>query len=154
MIAVISSRDGERILLAHSARHPPKMHTVLAGFVEAGEKFEEAVARETFEETGISIDEGSVRYIGSQPWPFPQSCMIGFSAVADDRQPLQIDRNELVAAAWFSKDDVMRAASLEGSTMQEAVARAALEKDPTLNLLIPPKGVIARELIDTWLEGR
>lgn len=55
-----------------------------------------AVARETLEETVIRIDEGSVKYIGSQPWPFPQSCMIAFSATADDLQPLNIDENELV----------------------------------------------------------
>ena len=70
MIASITSRCGERILLARSKRHPPKLHTVLAGFVEAGETFEAAVGREVWEETGIRIDEGSVKYIGSQPWPF------------------------------------------------------------------------------------
>ena len=153
IICVISSRDGERVLLAHSPRHPPKLHTVLAGFVEAGETFEAAVAREAYEETGIRIDEGSVRYIGSQPWPFPQSCMVGFSAVAADQQPLNIDKDELVAAEWFSRDDVHKAASLEGAMMQENVARAAIDKDPDLKLLIPPKGVIARKLIDKWLAG-
>lgn len=72
MIAVISSRDKERVLLGRSLRHPPRMYTALAGFVEAGEMFEKAVAREVYEETGIRIDEDSVNYISSQPWPFPQ----------------------------------------------------------------------------------
>jgi NAD+ diphosphatase len=151
MIAAISSRDGQRVLLARSKRHPPKLHTVLAGFVEAGETFEAAVARETFEETGIHIDEGSVQYVGSQPWPFPQSCMIGFTATADDTVPLNIDTVELVSARWFDKSEVIKAASVEGPTMQHPVAEAALKNDPTLPLIIPPKGVIARKLIDKWL---
>jgi len=69
MIAAIVSRSGDKILLAHSQRHPPRLHTVLAGFIEAGETFEKGVAREAFEETGIRIDEDSVQYLGSQPWP-------------------------------------------------------------------------------------
>ena len=81
MIAVITSSDKERVLLGRSLRHPPKMYTALAGFVEAGETFEKAVAREVFEETGVRIDQDSVQYIGSQPWPFPQvrlmnTCML------------------------------------------------------------------------------
>jgi NAD+ diphosphatase len=152
MIAVISSRDGQQVLLARSKRHPPKLHTVLAGFVEAGETFEAAVAREAFEETGVRIDEGSVKYVGSQPWPFPQSCMIGFQATADDLQPLVIDEKEIEYARWFGRAEVARAAKVQGSTMQRAVADAALQNDPTLPLLIPPRGVIARSLIDLWLD--
>lgn len=151
MIAVISSRDGQRVLLAHSSRHPPGFNTVLAGFVEAGETFEAAVARETFEETGIRIDEGSVQYVGSQPWPFPQSCMIGFTAYADCSQELKVDTKELISAGWFTKADVARAATVEGPTMKREVAEEALRKDPSLPLLIPPKGVIARKLLDKWL---
>jgi NAD+ diphosphatase len=152
MIASITSRCGNHILLARSKRHPPKLHTVLAGFVEAGETFESAVARETWEETGIRIDEGSVQYIGSQPWPFPQSCMIAFNATADDSQTLNIDEDELVDAKWFHKDDVMKATMVDGAVMQHEVAKAVLEADPSLPLLVPPKRVIARTLIDTWLE--
>jgi len=151
MIASITSRCGERILLARSPRHPPKMHTVLAGFVEAGERFETAVARETWEETGIRIDEGSVSYIGSQPWPFPQSCMIAFTATADDSQPLNIDENEIVEAQWFTREEVLAATEVEGAVMQHEVAEKALKSNPEIPLLIPPKRVIARTLIDTWL---
>jgi NAD+ diphosphatase len=153
MICAVSSRDGERILLARSPRHPEKLHTTLAGFVEAGETLEAAVAREAFEETGVRIDEGSVQYVGTQPWPFPQSCMFGFLATADEKQPLHIDANELLSARWFTKEEVAKAATVEGPTMQKGVALAALERDPTLPLLIPPKGVIARRLIDQWLTG-
>mmetsp|Transcript_33304 Transcript_33304/g.48881 ORF Transcript_33304/g.48881 Transcript_33304/m.48881 type:complete len:502 (+) Transcript_33304:1043-2548(+) len=149
MIALISSRDGNRVLLARSPRHPPRLHTVLAGFVEVGETFESAVARETFEETGITIDVDSVRYVGSQPWPFPQSCMIGFMATADDTLPLTIDEKEIVSAGWFDKSVVKVSAGVKGATMQEKVAN---EVDGSIELLIPPKGVIARKLIDLWLE--
>jgi len=152
MIASITSRCGKRILLARSERHPPKLHTVLAGFVEAGETFEAAVARETWEETGLRIDTESVRYVGSQPWPFPQSSMVAFSATADDSQPLDIDEEEIVSARWFDREEVVKATMVEGAVMQREVAEAALERDPGLNLLVPPKHVIARILIDTWLE--
>lgn len=151
MIASISSRCGNKILLARSPRHPPRMHTVLAGFVEAGETFEKAVARETFEEVGIRIDEDSVKYVGSQPWPFPQSSMVAFSATADATQPLNIDTDELVEARWFDRDEVLKATTVEGPVMQPDVAKTALENDPDLPLLIPPKKVIARKLIDSWL---
>ena len=67
----MSSRCGEKIRLANSARPPPGLHTVLAGFVELGETYEEAVAREVCEETGVVVDGGSPTYVGSQPWPFP-----------------------------------------------------------------------------------
>jgi NAD+ diphosphatase len=154
MIAVISSRDKERVLLGRSLRHPPRMHTALAGFVEAGETFEKAVAREVYEETGVRIDEDSVNYIGSQPWPFPQSIMIGFSATADETQPLNVDTNELVEAAWFTRDQVQKAAAVPGAMMRKEVAEAALVDDPSLELLIPPKGVLARTLLDTWLDRR
>jgi len=153
MIASIGSRCGTKILLARSRRHPPKMHTVLAGFVEAGETFEKAVARETWEEVGIRIDEDSVKYVGSQPWPFPQSSMVAFEATADASQPLNIDENEIVEARWFDRDEVFRATQIEGPVMQPEVAKKALEEDPSLPLLIPPKQVIARKLIDTWFEG-
>ncbi|GKY98257.1 hypothetical protein MPSEU_000783400 [Mayamaea pseudoterrestris] len=152
MIVLISSRDGQRVLLAKSPRHPDKMYTVLAGFVEAGEAFEATVVRETFEETGVIVDEGSMQYCGSQPWPFPQSCMIGFIATADDTTPLNIDTAELVDAKWFSRSDVERAATVPGATMQKEVAEAALKNDPSIPLLIPPKNVIARKLIDRWLD--
>jgi NADH pyrophosphatase NudC (nudix superfamily)/nicotinamide mononucleotide (NMN) deamidase PncC len=152
MIASISSRCGTKILLARSPRHPPRMHTVLAGFVEAGETFEKAVARETWEESGIRIDEDSVKYVGSQPWPFPQSTMVAFEATADETQPLNIDETELVEARWFDKEEVRKATQVEGRVMEHDVAKQALEEDPTLPLLIPPKRVIARKLIDNWLQ--
>ena len=106
------------------------------------------------EETGIRIDFESIQYLGSQPWPFPQSCMVGFLATANHmNQTLILDPNEIVSAEWFHKKDVIHAATIQGSTMNHTVAIAAKEQNPTLPLLIPPKGVIARKLIDYWLEN-
>lgn len=153
MIAVVSSRDGERVLLARSPRHPERMHTALAGFVEAGETMERAVAREVFEETGVRIDMDSVEYVASQPWPFPQSTMIGFIAQADESQELKIDPNEIVEARWFDRSEVFEATKIEGPVMQHEVAQAAIAADPSIRLLIPPRGVLARSLIETWLKG-
>ena len=153
MIVLVSSRDQQRVLLARSPRHPPKLHTVLAGFVEAGETFEAAVAREVLEETGVRVDADSIQYVGSQPWPFPQSCMIGFTATADDAAlaELKIDPQEIVSAGWFDRNEVEHAASVPGATMQRGVAEEAIARDPSLSLLVPPQGVIARRLIDLWL---
>ena len=98
MICAVSNRANDKILLARSPRHPEGVMTTLAGFVEAGETFEACVAREVLEETGVRIDEGSVRYLTSQPWPFPQSCMVAFRATADcDRVGLD---DELLGRRW------------------------------------------------------
>lgn len=152
IIVLITNRDQTKALLARSSRHPPKLHTAIAGFVEAGETFEKAVMRESQEETGIMVDSDSITYLASQPWPFPRSTMIAFRATADDSIPLNVDFNELEGASWFDKNDVAKAASLSGPMLQENIAREALQKDPSLQVLIPPKGVVARSLIDNWLE--
>ena len=113
-----------RALLARNARFTGGMHSLVAGFVEPGESFEEAAARELMEETGVEAHE--FRYAGSQPWPFPDSIMVGFRAKA--RGPgIQVDGKEIVEAAWFGPD--------------------ALPP-------IPRHGSIARKLIDEWLGER
>ena len=113
---------------ARSPRHPagPRpgtgLFTTLAGFVEAGETFEAAVAREVFEETGVRVDEGSVRYLKSQPWPFPQSSMIAFRATADADAPLNIDDDELVEAKWWDRAAVRKACTVPGAVMRPDVS--------------------------------
>lgn len=156
MIAAVSSGDGSQLLLARSARHPPRVHTVLAGFVEAGETMEHAVAREVWEEVAVRIDPASVRYLASQPWPFPQSTMVGFLARAADCgnhvPPLRLQDNEIVEAGWFTRDQVRAAAAVPGPVMQHDYARDYLAQHPDTELLLPPKGVLARRLIDAWLD--
>lgn len=120
-------RDGDRLLLGRHAGLAPGMYSTLAGFVEPGESLEEAVAREVREEAGVEVR--NVRYFGSQPWPFPHSLMIGFTAEYAGGE-LLVDPAELEDARWFGLDEL-----------------------PT----VPPKLSIARHLIDAFLaelEGR
>ncbi len=97
-------QHGERILLARQATWAPGQHSVLAGFVETGETLEAAVARETWEEAGLRVT--NIRYFASQPWPFPSSLMLGFTAEAlDDR--FSLDDNELESARWMTRAELL-----------------------------------------------
>lgn len=91
--------DGNRLLLARNARFPSGFYSVLAGFVEPGETLEECAQREVFEETGIHIK--NIRYFGSQPWPFPHSLMVGFTADYAGGE-IVLEEEELEHADWFS----------------------------------------------------
>jgi NAD+ diphosphatase len=120
-IIVAIVRD-KAILLAHAARFPGAMYSVLAGFVEPGESLEDCVRREVKEESGIDIR--NIRYFGSQPWPFPNSLMVGFTAEYAGGE-IAMDGKEIVDAGWFTADNL-----------------------PT----IPDKISIARKLIDWFSE--
>jgi NAD+ diphosphatase len=100
------------------------------------------------EESGAVCTD--VNYVASQAWPFPQSSMVGFTATADMSRPLQIDTTELLDGKWFSKEAVAKAAAAS-VTMDPKQTDVILANDPTLELLVPAKGAIARHLIDTWL---
>jgi NAD+ diphosphatase len=121
--------DGERILMGRQNRWPPGMHSVLAGFVEPGESLEGAVAREIFEEAGIEVTD--IRYHSSQPWPFPASIMLGFTARAVTTG-LVIDHTELEDARWYSREDLVTSPEDE-------------------SFRLPRKDSIARRLVDDWL---
>lgn len=90
--------QGNHILLAHGARHRSGMYSVLAGFVEPGETLEDCVRREVMEEVGVAVTD--IRYFGSQPWPFPDSLMIAFTAVTSQAE-LRLQKEEIAAAGWF-----------------------------------------------------
>jgi NAD+ diphosphatase len=98
-IIVLVRRDDE-VLLARSPGFPPGMYSIIAGFVEPGETIEHAVHREVMEETGITIRD--LHYIGSQPWPFPDSLMIGFVASYAGGM-IKTDPKEIEEAAWFKR---------------------------------------------------
>lgn len=100
---IMSVVKDDHILLGRSPHFEKDMYSTLAGFVEAGETLEEAVSREVFEETNIVIEQ--VNYVTSQPWPFPHSVMIGYSAQYREGE-LKIDRKELEDARWFHYDEL------------------------------------------------
>ena len=134
-VTIMLVEHDDRLLLGRQPRFPPKMYSALAGFVEPGETIEEAVAREIHEEAGVRVRD--VRYIASQPWPFPSQLMIGCTSMADDPE-LTIDTTELEDARWFTR------AELEE-------ARAAGEAGTDL-LYFPRPFAIAHHLIAWWLD--
>ncbi len=91
-------KQGKEILLARNHRHPSGFYSVLAGFVEPGESLEECVRREICEEVGIQVT--NIRYFGSQPWPFPNSLMIAFTAEYD-RGTMSLEAEEIADAGWY-----------------------------------------------------
>jgi NAD+ diphosphatase len=124
-VVIMLVTDGDRALLGRQAQWPAGRYSALAGFVEPGESLEEAVAREVREEAGVQVAD--VRYRSSQPWPFPSSLMLGFSA------------------RWAGGEAAVRDAELEdvGWFTREAIVGG--------DVLLPPPTAIARRLIDEWL---
>lgn len=133
IMAIISPED--ELLLGHQPVWPENRYSVLAGFVEPGECFEDTVRREAFEEAGIVIGSGleDVVYLGSQPWPFPASLMVGFAARATTRE-IKVDGDEIALARWFTREE--------------------LAEELAAGRVLPPPGVsIARRLIEAWYGG-
>jgi NAD+ diphosphatase len=126
---VLVTDDADRCLLARNAMWPEHRVSILAGFVEAGESAEQAVAREVHEEIGVAV--GAVTYLGSQPWPMPQSLMLGFRAEAAGSTQITVDADEIAEAHWYSRDDL----------------RAAVDSG---GLLLPPPVSIAHRIIESW----
>jgi len=120
---IVAVTRSDQILLAHNRNFRPGMFSLLAGFVDPGETLEQAVVREVREEVGIEI--GDLRYITSQPWPFPNSLMLGFRAHHVSGE-LVVDGKEIQEAGWFTRD--------------------ALPE-------IPRVGTVARLIIDGWLRA-
>lgn len=100
---IVAVEQGDRLLLAHNKRHPAGFHSVLAGFVEPGETLEQAVAREIREEVGLMVRD--IRYFGSQPWPFPHSLMIAFTARYAGGE-LAFGDDEIETADWYAADNL------------------------------------------------
>ena len=130
-VIMLVTDDDDRCLLGRQPSWPAGRMSTLAGYVEAGETLEHAVVREVFEEVGIRV--GHVRYVASQPWPFPSSLMLAFTAKATTTE-LTIDQEEIVEARWFSRAD-LRTALTDGS------------------LRLPMRASVAYYLIEGWFGG-
>nr|WP_042189823.1 NAD(+) diphosphatase [Kibdelosporangium sp. MJ126-NF4]CEL18901.1 NADH pyrophosphatase [Kibdelosporangium sp. MJ126-NF4]CTQ95295.1 NADH pyrophosphatase (EC 3.6.1.22) [Kibdelosporangium sp. MJ126-NF4] len=140
VICLVHDRDGangSQVLLARQPIWPKGRYSVLAGFVEAGESLEACVAREIGEEVGVDVAD--IRYLGSQPWPFPRSLMLGFAASADPLQPTRLSDGEIEEAHWVSRD-----------VLREAFAAEADGQEFWLGL--PGPTSIARLMLESWAE--
>jgi NAD+ diphosphatase len=133
-VVIMLAEFGDKVLLGRQPPWPQGRYSALAGFLEVGESIEEAVRREIFEEAGVRV--GAVRYVASQPWPFPSSLMIACIGEAEG-DAITIDVHELEDARWFSRDDVRR----------------ALARDPDAPFGAAPPYAIAHTLLTAWVEG-
>ena len=133
-VVIMLAEHEDKVLVGRQPQYPAGRFSALAGFVEPGESIEEAVARELREEAGIDVER--VRYVASQPWPFPGQLMIACIAEAQDTV-LTVDERELEAAMWVDRQGV----------------RAALDGAPDAPFLAPPPFAIANTLLRRWADG-
>ena len=128
-VIVLVKDDKDRVLLGRQKVWPEKRFSCFAGFVEPGESFEQTVLREVFEESAIRVDK--ITYLGSQPWPFPASIMISFSALATNPAAAKADGEEIEEIIWLSRNEIK-------------------EKCGSGELLLPPIISVARAMINAW----
>lgn len=131
-VVIMLILSGDKVLLGRGPGWPDGFMSALAGFVSPGETIEEATARETFEEVGITVR--NIKYVFSQPWPFPSQLMMGITCEAEGEE---ITRNEaeLEDAKWFTKDEVKAVFANEGDAFMR-----------------PPRFTIAHQLLRNWIE--
>ncbi|KAI1484062.1 NUDIX hydrolase domain-like protein [Daldinia eschscholtzii] len=149
VIMAIVSADGTKILLGRNKRFPPYWFSTLAGFLEPGESIEEAVRRETWEESGVTV--GRVVIHSSQPWPFPANLMIGaIGQATPDGETIHLGHDEeLTDARWFSFDEVREGIKFGISGLGEPAPAGYREGA----LRLPPQTAIAHQLILAVLKG-
>lgn len=133
-VVIMLPIQGDRCVMGRSPHFPEGWFSTLAGFVEPGETLEDAVRRETFEESGISI--GRVKYYASQPWPFPHSLMIGIHCEATS-ETINMDATELEDCRWFTREEV----------------QLMLRDEHPDGFICPPNKAISSALIMAWAQG-
>jgi NAD+ diphosphatase len=138
-VVIMLAVNGDRCLLGRNRRRVGTRYSCLAGFVEPGETLEEAVRREVFEESGIRV--GRVRYLASQPWPFPSTLMVGMLAEALS-EAITVDPEELAEACWFERDEVRR-----------MVARSQSDRPIPGVATLPPPLAIGHQIARRWALG-
>ena len=131
IIVAVQDRTG-RICLGRQAVWVEGRYSNFAGFVEPGESLEDAVVREVYEESGLQVSE--IKYLSSQPWPFPSSIMLAFEAFTDNPEVAKPDGEEIVDLKWFTKSELISAVA-----------------DGSLNL--PPVTSVSRKMVESWLNG-
>ncbi|TDL26184.1 hypothetical protein BD410DRAFT_784246 [Rickenella mellea] len=183
VIMAIVDEANEKILLGRNKKFPGNFYSTLAGFMEPGESFEDAVKREIWEEAGVRV--WGVRYHSGQPWPYPANLMVGFYAFADPAQPIRVDLdNELQDARWYTRTEVLAVLNhpqgsnisrreykkfdddemvknAEGQTALVQTKSTSSNAKLTSNLgsdappfRVPPVTAIAGVLIKDWANGR
>ena len=139
-VAIMLVVRGDCCLLGRQRGWPTSLYSTLAGFIEPGETVEDAVRREVSEESGVAV--GDVRYLSSQPWPFPSSLMIGCIAEATS-EDIVVDTQELDDARWFEREELVDAITVTADSGQEV---------PPGKVVLPPAMAIGRSLIERWLQ--
>ncbi|KAF8134332.1 NUDIX hydrolase domain-like protein [Boletus edulis] len=165
VIMLTMNEAGDKVILGRNKRFPPKFYSALAGFVEPGESYEDAVRREMWEEAGVKV--WNIRYHSGQPWPFPANLMLGFYATADPSQPIRTDLdNELEDAQWYTREEVLAALDATSNTAGDKIASAWTEDKANAHsgtdtvakaeplFKVPPTTAIAGVLIKHWAEGK
>jgi NAD+ diphosphatase len=133
-VVIMLAEHRGRVLVGRQPQYPPRRYSALAGFVEPGESIEEAVARELKEEAGVDVTD--VRYVASQPWPFPGQLMIACIGTAASGE-IELDTNELEDAIWVDREGV----------------GAALAGEAEAPFAAPPRFAIAHSLLRAWADG-
>ena len=142
VMALVTSRDGERVLLANNRQWHPNRFALIAGFVDPGENLEEAIAREVYEEIGLHAL--STEYRVSDVWPFPRSLMICYRVRVDENETITHHDGEIRAARWFTAAELREAIAISEE-------RGNSNEDDPAKLELPGTNAVARRMIDEWL---
>ena len=153
VIMLILHPTCDKVLLARQPRHPTGMYSCLAGHMEHGESVYDAVKRETLEETGIEVE--NVRFMHSQPWPYPYTLMLGCVAKAKNTE-IKLDRDELEDGMWVSRDEVVKMLAARSSAMRRRRLESGVDPNrykaaTNVQKFVPPSQAIAGQMLELYI---